>query len=254
MHQHATHPTPPHPPKVPALKYSIVPQISLQWSGYNPPPRSRRLQGDLGYLDVQFIGSAMHFVTCTPNGFYVNASKNKSEFNPAPGSKPCHSETLMGLLFQLNPRFKEKACELLRIRASLHPFETGALLIPNFPNWMEAPEQRLLPNGLSVLRSGESSPAVSDYHSPIRTWNDDIQQALEMPNDTYDNKLLREKRLARLHTEFIEFAMRVAMTVVDGQGRPHQPPRATGDLGVCCEQRVYLPRVRLAQRLQQHRG
>ena len=219
-----------HPPsQVPNVKHAVVPQVSIQWGGFNPPPRARRLQGDLGYLDVQFVGSGAHQVTCTPTGFFVNLSKSKSELNPSAASKPCHSETLMGLLIQLNPKFKDKAWDLLRARASLHPFETGPLVVPNFPDWMETQESRVLPNGLSVVRSGEGSPAVTDYHTPMRTWNEEIQLALELPRGTYDQRLHREKTLSRLHSEFIDFATRAAMTAADGHMvpvNPHDTPEA----------------------------
>eukprot|EP01063_Lacrimia_lanifica_P008788 TRINITY_DN15831_c0_g1_i2.p1 TRINITY_DN15831_c0_g1~~TRINITY_DN15831_c0_g1_i2.p1 ORF type:complete len:1063 (+),score=338.88 TRINITY_DN15831_c0_g1_i2:624-3812(+) len=209
--------------QVPAVRHAVVPQITIQWSGFNPPPRHRRLQGDLGYVDIRFVGNASYQVTCTPQGFYVNASKGKGDFNPVPAAKPCYSETLMGLIFQLNPRYKDKACELLKQRASLHPFETGPMVLPSLPAWMEPPEARYLPNGLTALRCGEGSPAVLDHHTPVRSWNDEIQRALELPYATIEERLLREKTLSRVHTEFIDFATRAAVTAADGQMAPLNP-------------------------------
>ncbi|KAJ9435483.1 Clustered mitochondria protein-like protein, partial [Diplonema papillatum] len=209
--------------QVPPVKHAVVPQISLQWNGFNPPPRHRKLQGDLGYVDVQFVGGHTSQVTCTPSGFYVNQSKSKADFSPGPAAKPHHSETLLGLLFTLNPKFREKACDLIRTRASIHPFETGPLAMPSLSNWMEHPESRVLPTGLISARCGEGSPAVLDHHTPVRSWNDEFQKAHDMPVDTYARRLEREKALARLHTEFLDFSMRAGVTAADGQMAPINP-------------------------------
>ena len=46
---------------------------SLSASGWNPPPLSRRSQGDLFYIEAVTEEGVIH-ITCCPSGFYVNRS------------------------------------------------------------------------------------------------------------------------------------------------------------------------------------
>eukprot|EP01059_Diplonema_ambulator_P035112 TRINITY_DN8165_c0_g1_i2.p1 TRINITY_DN8165_c0_g1~~TRINITY_DN8165_c0_g1_i2.p1 ORF type:complete len:1119 (+),score=317.47 TRINITY_DN8165_c0_g1_i2:43-3399(+) len=207
--------------QIPAVKYATATGITITWSGFNPPQRHRKLQGDLGYVDIQFTGGTLYQVTCTPNGFYVNQSKAKSELNPSPAAKPCNSETLLGLIFQLSPKHKEKACELLKVRASLHPFETGPMVLPQRTEWVDVGEGKM--QSAAGIRYGEGCPAVLDHHIPVRTWNDEVQRALELPSGTFAERFFRDKALSRLHTEFIDFASQAVVTAVDGRVTPLNP-------------------------------
>ena len=55
---------------------------SIQFSGFNPVPASRKLLGDLFYLTVKTLDVGERGITCCINGFYVNNSIEKSNFNP----------------------------------------------------------------------------------------------------------------------------------------------------------------------------
>lgn len=55
---------------------------SLSASGWNPPPPSRRSQGDLFYIEAVTEEAVFH-ITCSPAGFYVNKSTRYS-FDPTP--------------------------------------------------------------------------------------------------------------------------------------------------------------------------
>ena len=46
---------------------------SLSASGWNPPPLSRRAQGDLFYIEAVTEEGVFH-ITCCPSGFYINRS------------------------------------------------------------------------------------------------------------------------------------------------------------------------------------
>eukprot|EP01064_Diplonema_japonicum_P031599 TRINITY_DN570_c0_g1_i2.p1 TRINITY_DN570_c0_g1~~TRINITY_DN570_c0_g1_i2.p1 ORF type:complete len:1111 (+),score=282.63 TRINITY_DN570_c0_g1_i2:55-3333(+) len=215
--------------QIPSVKHAISQSLSITWSGFNPPQRHRRLQGDLGYIDLQFQGGALYQVTCTPHGFFVNQTKTRSELNPAPAAKPHHSETLLGLIFQLNPKYKEKTCELFRVRASLHPFETGPIAVPmHRSEWIEPQDIQKLGD----IPSG-GRPIVQDYHVPVRTWNDEVQRGLELPNGTFEERFVKDKTLSRLHAEFVDFAAQAAVSAVDGHVTPLNPQEPP-------EQWVYL--------------
>ena len=206
--------------QVPVVKFSFESHIGIIWSGYNPPPRQRKLQGDLGYIDITMKSGYTPpsiQVTCTPGGFYVNQTKH-AVFNPVPASKPCHSETLLGLILQVWPKYKEKVFDLLRLRVSLHPFETGSTILLLMPTGMDYPA-----NGSSSCggaKFSEHSPAVAEHLAPVRQWNQVTQEVLSLPDDDFQQQYQKQKQCSRAHTEYIDFATRSAMNCADGQVLP----------------------------------
>ena len=74
--------------------------VSIQFSGFHPPPSNRRLLGDLAYIEVFSNVKATDeriFVTATAAGFFVNESTS-TVFDPSPAEKPCVSHTLLDCL------------------------------------------------------------------------------------------------------------------------------------------------------------
>jgi hypothetical protein len=85
-------------------------KCSMRLSGFHPPPRSRRLMGDLAYLEVVPPGeSEPIFITAIPAGFYVNRSKSSGrgqvKFDPSPAAEPCFSHELLDCLLQASKSF-----------------------------------------------------------------------------------------------------------------------------------------------------
>ena len=76
----------------------------ITYSGFNPPPSNRKILGDLAYLEItppKYPNEAVFFVTCIPNGFYVNNTISNEKFDPTPSSKdPCFSHSLLDCLLQ----------------------------------------------------------------------------------------------------------------------------------------------------------
>ena len=73
---------------------------NLCFSGWNPPPGNRRLQGDLFYLEIETLEGLRLHVTSSPEGFYVNESTH-NKFNPKAHSKFTCEYTLVGLMNQV---------------------------------------------------------------------------------------------------------------------------------------------------------
>jgi protein TIF31 len=74
---------------------------SLTFSGWNPPPKYRKLAGDLVYLQVTTLENRTFHITGSTLGFYVNSS-TPTTFNPNASDKPAFSSyTLVGLLNQV---------------------------------------------------------------------------------------------------------------------------------------------------------
>lgn len=73
---------------------------SMAFSGWNPPPGNRRLQGDLFYLEITTPETKQLFITASVSGFFVNQS-TRTVFNPAPeknAKKVCQKPNPLHLL------------------------------------------------------------------------------------------------------------------------------------------------------------
>ena len=81
----------------------------IRYSGFHPPPPSRRLMGDLCYLEVtppDYPDQPILNITAVPTGFYVNRStivNGVHKFDPSPAAKPCFSHELLDCLLQASP-------------------------------------------------------------------------------------------------------------------------------------------------------
>ena len=81
-------------------------KCTIRYSGFHPPPQSRRLLGDLCYLEVvppAFPDEPILCITAIPTGFYVNRSTVENEsykFDPSPATDPCFSHELLDCILQ----------------------------------------------------------------------------------------------------------------------------------------------------------
>ena len=78
----------------------------LRFSGWNPPPPQRKLLGDLCYLEVHIPEGSVINVTATPDGFFVNASRD-GHFNSAPAYESYFNHSLLKILQKLSPVFSK---------------------------------------------------------------------------------------------------------------------------------------------------
>lgn len=88
---------------------------NLSFSGWNPPPGNRALQGDLLYLEIITHEGVQLHVTANQEGFFVNQSTS-THFNPERAEPNYKSLTLVELLKKVSPLFKNKY-----MQASTHP-------------------------------------------------------------------------------------------------------------------------------------
>lgn len=47
-----------------------------------------------------------YVITCTTAGFFVNESKERNFFDPNESKVPAHSHSLVGLIYQISPKFR----------------------------------------------------------------------------------------------------------------------------------------------------
>ncbi|KAG1650872.1 Clustered mitochondria [Nymphon striatum] len=186
----------------------------LTTSGWNPPPAPRKMKGDLLYLYVITLEDKRFHITACTRGFYVNHS-SEEEFNPrAVNSKQiCHS--LIDLLSQISPSFKRNFTMLQRKRTQKHPFERFATPYQLY-SWM-APQ---LEHNIDAIRAEDAFSSKLGYEEHIpgqtRDWNEELQTTRELPRKTLPERLLRERAIFKVHSDFVAAANRGAMAVIDG--------------------------------------
>ena len=71
------------------------------FSGWNPPPGNRKLQGDIFYLEIETLENQILHITSCPDGFYVNDTQG-SKFSASINRKFGSHNTLAALLSQVN--------------------------------------------------------------------------------------------------------------------------------------------------------
>lgn len=186
----------------------------LTTSAWNPPPGHRKLHGDLMYLYVVTMEDKRYHISACPRGFYINQSTDEV-FNPKPDnpSHLCHS--LIDLLSQISPTFRRVFAQMQKKRLQRHPFERVATPYQIY-TWT-APQ---LDHTLDAIRAEDTFSSKLGYEEHIpgqtRDWNEELQTTRELPRKTLPERLLRERAIFKVHSDFVTAATRGAMAVIDG--------------------------------------
>lgn len=186
----------------------------LTTSAWNPPPGPRKLHGDLMYLYVVTMEDKRYHISACPRGFYVNQSSD-DEFNPRPNnpSHLCHS--LIDLLSQISPAFRRSFSQMQKKRTQRHPFERVATPYQVY-TW-SAPS---LDHTIDAIRAEDTFSSKLGYEEHIpgqtRDWNEELQTTRELPRKTLPERLLRERAIFKVHSDFVTAATRGAVAVIDG--------------------------------------
>ncbi|KAL5160053.1 Clustered mitochondria protein [Glycine soja] len=194
---------------------------SIVFSSFNPPPSYRRLVGDLIYLDVVTLEGNKFCITGSTKMFYVNSS-SANNLDPRPSKATFEATTLVALLQKISPKFKKAFREVLEGRAAAHPFENVQSLLP--PNsWLglyPVPDHRRdaarAENALTLLYGNE----------PIgmqRDWNEELQSCREFPHTSPQERILRDRALYKVTSDFVDAAINGAIGVISGCIPPINP-------------------------------
>jgi len=184
---------------------------SITFSAWNPVPGSRKLKGDLFYLQIETLENSILHVTAHSGGFYINGTKN-NKFNPLPSNKPHKNQTLLGLLIDVSPLFRTNFPKLLCTRVKRHPFE-GTPVPFHVNKWVNIEEKHEYdPN-----RAEESFFTMlgTDPRLQQREWNEEYQSCKELPSGAMDERVIRDRTLFKIHCDFVDSAVRGAKAVVD---------------------------------------
>ncbi|XP_069471163.1 clustered mitochondria protein homolog isoform X2 [Ambystoma mexicanum] len=197
----------------------------LTMSGWNPPPGNRKMHGDLLYLYVITIEDRHVSITACTRGFYLNQS-TAYHFNPKPTNPSflCHS--LVELLNQISPTFKRNFAALQKKRVQRHPFERIATPFQLY-SWT-APQAE---HGMDCVRAEDAYTSRLGYEEHIpgqtRDWNEELQTTRELPRKNLPERLLRERAIFKVHSDFTAAATRGAMAVIDGNVMAINPSEET---------------------------
>merc|ERR1712038_1288132 len=186
----------------------------LTTSGWNPPPGHRRMHGDLLYVFVVTLEDKRFHITASTRGFFVNQT-TEEEFNPRPAPSNYLSHSLIELLNQISPGFKKNLSILQKRRTSRHPFERVATPYQVY-TW-QAP---LLEHTVDAIRAEDAFSSKLGYEEHIpgqtRDWNEELQTTRELPRKNLPERLLRERAIFKVHSDFVSAATRGATAVIDG--------------------------------------
>lgn len=200
----------------------LAPQClrSIALSGWNPVPHAQRLKGDLMYILVTTLENDTFHITASTNGFFVNNS-TPSKFDPSrkKGFEPAHS--LITLLQKVSKHFANNFVKVQDFITRHHMLEVLPVntYFPAHPWVVQAPEHVYDPSRPSETLLNFGTDAVES----LRDWNDELQSHRELPKSTLQERVLRERLINKVQSEFTEAAVRGAMAVVDGSVIPLNP-------------------------------
>ncbi|XP_060787762.1 clustered mitochondria protein homolog isoform X2 [Neoarius graeffei] len=195
---------------LPPSAYPEVPNclLDLSLSSWNPPPGSRKLQGDYLYISVQTLEGKHYDITSSPRGFYLNRS-TVDVFDPRPASSTPLCHCLTDLLSQLSPQFKHYF-SVLRHRPTLSTEESLSTPYRTM-SWLGVPALYSHKNNYSCRMGLEQG-----LNAQAPDWNEEMQTARDLPQTTLEERLQREKALLQVNSAFTWAVAQAAEKVIDG--------------------------------------
>ncbi|KAM4627113.1 clustered mitochondria protein homolog isoform 2-T2 [Polymixia lowei] len=197
----------------------------LTMSGWNPPPGNRKMHGDLMYLYMVTVEERHVSITASTRGFYLNQSTTYT-FNPKPANPSFLSHSLVELLSQISPAFKKNFTALQKKRVQRHPFERIATPFQVY-SWT-APQ---VDHAMDCVRAEDAYTSRLGYEEHIpgqtRDWNEELQTTRELARKNLPERLLRERAIFKVHSDFAAAATRGAMAVIDGNVMAINPGEET---------------------------
>ncbi|GAC97604.1 hypothetical protein PHSY_005190 [Pseudozyma hubeiensis SY62] len=199
-------------------------QLSL--ASWNPPPQHCKLNGHLLYLQVGTLEGEVIFVTASTHGFYVNRSSGaRFDPSPRPAGQDFASCSLFDLLCGFSPLFLSSFSKLFNDPLSSRDYFSAVPVtnaLPAFP-WLarnHAHSADPLRSQAAFLLTGAAS---ADTLEGTRDWNDELQSARELPRTTLPERLMRDRVLNRIYSEFTLAAARAIPKVAAGEVQAMNP-------------------------------
>ncbi|KAI1423799.1 clustered mitochondria-domain-containing protein [Xylaria sp. FL1777] len=200
---------------------------SVSLSPWNPPPYHLRQKGHLLYLLVTTNEGEQYQITSHVGGFYVNKSSN-SKFDPSPRAAPkaYSAHSLLTLLGQISSSFSESFEQLLQFNNRREPLATFQMTnaIPAAPWLVPLQSSPLCAHTSDITRTQEGYLIAGvDNTDTLRDWNEEFQAARELPKETVQDRVFRERFISKLFADYTDAAARGAILVARGEVTPLNP-------------------------------
>ena len=194
---------------------------SICASAWNPPPYHFRQKGHLLYLQLTTNEGEQYQITSHVTGFFVNKSSN-TKFDPFPRSMPksAAAHSLLSLISLLSPSFS-KAFTALQEANNKRDILVNYQLTNALPAnpW-------LVPSTNISLTAHQSDPTRSqetylmtgaENAETLRDWNEEFQSIRELPRESVQDRVFRERLTSKLFADYNEAAARGAVLVARGE-------------------------------------
>ncbi|KAL9603250.1 MAG: hypothetical protein Q9219_001271 [cf. Caloplaca sp. 3 TL-2023] len=200
---------------------------SLSVSSWNPPPPPYRQRGHLMYLQLTTNEGEQFQITSHVSGFFVNKSSN-NKFDPMPKASPntTVAHSLLTLIQSLSPSFGVLFNRLLEANNKRDPLASFQLTsaLPSNPWLVSAPSVSTAAHQPDLTRTQETYLLSGvDNTETLRDWNEEIQSTRELPRETVQDRVFRERLIAKIFAEFNDAAARGAVLVARGEVAPLNP-------------------------------
>ena len=194
---------------------------SLTLSQWGAPSCHLRAKGHLLYLQLTTLEGDQYHITSHIRGFYINnSSSNKFDPNPRVGAKAASAHSLLTLIESISPSFGKSFQALLNFSSRRNPLTNYHVTnaIPARP-WFVSPQARSFSSRIPDPMHYQEQYLFFglDTSESLRDWNDEIQQTRELPREEVQDRVMRERLLAKLFSDFNEAAARGAIRVALGE-------------------------------------
>jgi protein TIF31 len=212
-------------PRTQTASLKTVKVISV--SPWNPPPYHLRQKGHLLYLQVTTNEGEQYQITSHVGGFYVNKSSN-AKFDPFPRVTPkghaAHS--LLSLISEISTSFDQSFNKLQEINNKREPLATYQITnaSPASPWVVPASPSPLYSHQPDITRTQESYLISGiENQETLRDWNEEFQSTRELPKETAQDRVFRERLTSKLFADYNDAAARGAVLVARGEVAPLNP-------------------------------
>jgi protein TIF31 len=200
---------------------------SISVSSWNPPPYHLRQKGHLLYLSLTTNEGEQYQITSHVSGFYINKSTN-SKFDPFPRGPPKaqSAHSLLTLINNLSPSFDASFKKLQEFNNAKEPLATFQITnaTPSSPWIVPTSTSPLTTHQADITRTQESF-LISGIENTetLRDWNEEFQSTRELPKETVQDRVFRERLTSKLFADYNEAAARGAILVARGEVAPLNP-------------------------------
>lgn len=211
----------------------------IVFSGWNPVPLQRQMQGDVLYLEINLEESIYH-ITSTINGFYVNKS-TRHNFDPTPAVNAHFSHSLFKTLLSLSSTLLSSWTHLYELKskdssnsafgalddiANSYAQGRGDLLSINKPQWNVVTENIVhgcytsSHHTYSVTRSEDDLCSGFEEKGTSRDWNEEYQTIRALPEETVDEKLQKARLMVKIVADYADTCKQFLYAICEGRVIP----------------------------------